>query len=103
MHKIRNFHEGHNTVGEWQGNGMVCVNRPLTRQGNGIVCVNRPMSSLVLFSVPAVFHVYLSLQATTVDLLEAAEIKRSTNKIWGQFHIRCKAHTALCICVYMWV
>jgi hypothetical protein len=46
MHKIRNFQEGHSTVGEWQGsgrvvagerqgNGMVCVNRPLTRQGNG--------------------------------------------------------------------
>jgi hypothetical protein len=29
MHKIRNFHEGHGTVGEWQGIGMVCVNRPL--------------------------------------------------------------------------
>jgi hypothetical protein len=23
MHKIRNFHEGHNTVGEWQGSGRV--------------------------------------------------------------------------------
>jgi hypothetical protein len=22
MHKIRNFHEGHSTVGEWQGRGM---------------------------------------------------------------------------------
>jgi hypothetical protein len=21
MHKIRNFHEGHSTVGEWQGRG----------------------------------------------------------------------------------
>jgi hypothetical protein len=21
MHKIRNFHEGHSTVGEWQGSG----------------------------------------------------------------------------------
>jgi hypothetical protein len=30
-------------VGSWQGNGMICVNRPLTRQGNGIVCVNRPL------------------------------------------------------------
>jgi hypothetical protein len=29
MHKIRNFHEEHSTVGEWQGNDMVCVNRPL--------------------------------------------------------------------------
>jgi hypothetical protein len=40
MHKVRNFHEGHGTVGEWQdrstgpageqhGNGMVCVNWPL--------------------------------------------------------------------------
>jgi hypothetical protein len=85
MHQIRNFHEGHSTVGEWQGNGMLCVNRPLTwqgngmlrvnrpltRQGNGMLCVNRPLtrqgdgmlcvnrrlSSLVLFSVPAVFHV----------------------------------------------
>jgi hypothetical protein len=49
MHKIRNFHEGHNTVRDWQrrgrgteGNGKVCVNRPLTWQGNGMVCVNRP-------------------------------------------------------------
>jgi hypothetical protein len=53
MHKIRNLHEEHSTVGEWQGsgrvvagerheNGMVCVNRPLTRQGNGMVRVNRP-------------------------------------------------------------
>jgi hypothetical protein len=23
MHKIRNFHEGHSTVGEWQGSGRV--------------------------------------------------------------------------------
>jgi hypothetical protein len=48
MHKIRNFHEGHSTVGEWQGSGMVAareqhgngivyVNRPLTRQGDGMV------------------------------------------------------------------
>jgi hypothetical protein len=47
VHKIRNFHERHSTVGEWQGsgrvvagerqgNGMVCVKRPLTRQGNGM-------------------------------------------------------------------
>jgi hypothetical protein len=28
MHKIRNFYEGHSSVGEWQGNGMLCVNRP---------------------------------------------------------------------------
>jgi hypothetical protein len=25
MHKIRNFHEGHSTVGEWQGSGMVAA------------------------------------------------------------------------------
>jgi hypothetical protein len=48
MHKIRIFHKGHSTVGEWQGSGwvvagsrhrnsMVCVNSPLTRQGNGMV------------------------------------------------------------------
>src|SRR5215471_6822759 len=29
-------------AGEWQGRGMVCVNRALTRQGNGMVCVNPP-------------------------------------------------------------
>ena len=23
------FHEGHDTIGAWQGHGMVCVNRPL--------------------------------------------------------------------------
>jgi hypothetical protein len=27
MYKKRNFHKGHSTVGEWQGNGMVYVNR----------------------------------------------------------------------------
>jgi hypothetical protein len=42
MCKIRNFHKGRSTVGKWQGNGMVCVDRCLTRQGNGMVCVNRP-------------------------------------------------------------
>jgi hypothetical protein len=26
-----------------QGNGMVCVNYPLTRHGNGMVCVNPPL------------------------------------------------------------
>jgi hypothetical protein len=25
VHKIRNFHEGHSTVGEWQGSGTVVV------------------------------------------------------------------------------
>jgi hypothetical protein len=34
MHKRRKFHEGHNTVGEWQGNGMVFVNRPLMWPNN---------------------------------------------------------------------
>jgi hypothetical protein len=29
-------------AGSRQGNGMVCVNRPLKRQGNGMVCVTRP-------------------------------------------------------------
>jgi hypothetical protein len=36
MHKITNFHEGHSTVAEWQGNGMVYVNWSLTLQGNGM-------------------------------------------------------------------
>jgi hypothetical protein len=56
MPKIRNFHERHSTIGEWQGsirvlagswqgNGMVCVNRPLRRQGNGMVCVNRRLKA----------------------------------------------------------
>jgi hypothetical protein len=51
MHKIRNFQEGHSTVGEWQGsgrivagswqeNGIVCVNRPLDRAANGIVILS---------------------------------------------------------------
>jgi hypothetical protein len=25
MHKVRNFHEGHSTVGEWQGSGRVAA------------------------------------------------------------------------------
>jgi hypothetical protein len=29
-------------AGEWQGNGMVCVNWPLTWQGNGMVCMSWP-------------------------------------------------------------
>jgi hypothetical protein len=33
---------GRVAAGERQGNGMVCVNRPLKRQGNGMVYVNRP-------------------------------------------------------------
>src|SRR5215510_9371795 len=32
-------------AGSWQGRGMVCVNRALTRQGNGMVCVNPPPRS----------------------------------------------------------
>jgi hypothetical protein len=34
------FHEGHGTVGEWQGRGMACVNAAGERIGNGMVCVN---------------------------------------------------------------
>jgi hypothetical protein len=30
--QLRNFHEGHSTVREWQGNGMVSVNRPKGKQ-----------------------------------------------------------------------
>jgi hypothetical protein len=36
MHKIRDFDEGHSTVGEWQGNGIVCVNRPLRVRSSGV-------------------------------------------------------------------
>jgi hypothetical protein len=25
MHKVRNFHEGHSTIGEWQGSGRVAA------------------------------------------------------------------------------
>jgi hypothetical protein len=46
MHKIRNFH-GHSTVGEWQGSGRVVAG---LRQGNGIVCVNRPLMYALLWS-----------------------------------------------------
>jgi hypothetical protein len=35
------FHEGHGTVGEWQGNGVARVNkRGTARHGNGVACVN---------------------------------------------------------------
>jgi hypothetical protein len=44
MHKIWSFHEGHSTVGECQGNGMVCVNLRLTRQGDGMMCESAFMS-----------------------------------------------------------
>jgi hypothetical protein len=33
MHKIMDFHEGHSTVGEWQGSGRVAVRE---RQTNGM-------------------------------------------------------------------
>jgi hypothetical protein len=53
MHKIRNFHEGHSTVGKWQGSGRVVAgerhdrcesafNKAGEGHGNGMVCVNRP-------------------------------------------------------------
>jgi hypothetical protein len=47
MHKIRNFHEGQSTVGEWQGSGKVVWQGSGkvvagSWQGNGTVCVNRP-------------------------------------------------------------
>jgi hypothetical protein len=32
MHKIRKFHEGHSTIGEWHGSGRVVAG---SRQGNG--------------------------------------------------------------------
>jgi hypothetical protein len=34
MHKIRNFHKGHSTVGEWQGRGRVVAG---SWQGRGRV------------------------------------------------------------------
>jgi hypothetical protein len=35
------FHEGHGTVGAWQGRSMACVNgRDTARQGHGMECVN---------------------------------------------------------------
>jgi hypothetical protein len=43
MHKIRNFHEGHNTVGEWQGSGRETV---WERHG---MCESA-------FKVPSVWH-----------------------------------------------
>jgi hypothetical protein len=53
MHKIRDFHEGHSIVGEWQGRGRemawerhgMCksaFNMAVERHGNGMICVNRP-------------------------------------------------------------
>jgi hypothetical protein len=43
------FHEGHGTVGAWQGRGMACE---LTngiageRHGHGMLCMNRPFMSV---------------------------------------------------------
>jgi hypothetical protein len=37
MHKVRNFHEEHSTVGEWQGRSRVAAGE---RHGNGTACVN---------------------------------------------------------------
>jgi hypothetical protein len=34
MHKIRNFHEGQSTDGEWQGSGRIVAG---SWQGNGMV------------------------------------------------------------------
>jgi hypothetical protein len=41
MHKVRNFHEGRSTVGEWQGRGRGTAGE---RHGNGMVFVNRPLT-----------------------------------------------------------
>jgi hypothetical protein len=38
MHKIRNFHEGQSTVGEWQGSDRG------SWQGNDMACVIRPLA-----------------------------------------------------------
>jgi hypothetical protein len=44
MHKVRNFHEGHNIVGEWQGSERFWQGRRRgtvwEQHGNGTVCVN---------------------------------------------------------------
>jgi hypothetical protein len=45
MYKVRNFHEGHSTVGEWQGSGRIVAG---SWQGNGMVCVKRP---LIVFTI----------------------------------------------------
>jgi hypothetical protein len=39
-------------AGLWPGNGMVCVNQPLTRQGTSMVCVNQPLYSYFGSQVP---------------------------------------------------
>jgi hypothetical protein len=39
MHKIRNFHEGHSAVGEWQ----ILAG---SRQTNGMVCVTAVLRSI---------------------------------------------------------
>jgi hypothetical protein len=44
VHKIRNFHEGHSTVGEWQvSSRVVAGSREGKRHGDSMVCVNRPL------------------------------------------------------------
>jgi hypothetical protein len=57
MHKIRNFHEGHSIVGQWQGGGRVMAGE---RHGNGMVCVNQPLllpfTYLQVWSVHAPCH-----------------------------------------------
>jgi hypothetical protein len=46
------IHEGHGTVGSGPGRGMACVNYRTAWQGNGMLCVNRPLKrhSVVYFS-----------------------------------------------------
>jgi hypothetical protein len=41
------IHEGHGTVGAGQGRDMACVNWLTAWQGNGVLCVNRPVMGLL--------------------------------------------------------
>ena len=46
------FHEGHDTIGAWQGRGMACVNyrhgMSGERHGHGMLCVNWPLQCFSL-------------------------------------------------------
>jgi hypothetical protein len=73
MHKIRNFHEGHSAVGEWQGSGRgrawerhgLCESAFNTAGGrSGTICVNRPLTLCRLMS-----YIYRSYRTANLETL----------------------------------
>jgi hypothetical protein len=101
MRKILNFHEGHGTVEEWQGNGMVCVNRPLNNGRTagpcscaGVAGCDNLLGCVALSGIEVCLSVDLVLRVTACpvlrhrkldklfNLLRAAGTRRTVHTAW---------------------